>query len=64
MTEETLTTAYRGNNTLGLVALILAIVGLLLTISIIGIIFGIPLLLLAFILGIIALFKSPKGKAR
>ena len=53
-----------GKNTLGLVALILAIIGLLLTISLFGSPIGIPLLFLAFILGIIALFKSPRGKAR
>ncbi|GHV21631.1 hypothetical protein FACS189428_2360 [Clostridia bacterium] len=50
-------------NTLGLVALILAIIGLLLTISIFGSILGIPLLCLALILGIIALFRRPRGNA-
>ncbi|MDR2540923.1 MAG: hypothetical protein LBD11_03980 [Candidatus Peribacteria bacterium] len=50
-------------NTLGLVALILAIIGLLLTISVFGSILGIPLLCLALLLGIIALFKRPRGNA-
>ncbi|MDR0860829.1 MAG: hypothetical protein LBO09_07870 [Candidatus Peribacteria bacterium] len=50
-------------NTLGLVALILAIIGLLLTISLFGSFLGVPLLCLALLLGIIALFKRPRGKA-
>jgi hypothetical protein len=50
-------------NTLGLVALILAIVGLFLLISIIGSPLGIILLIVALILGIIAVFKKPRGKA-
>lgn len=50
-------------NALGVIALIIAIVGLLLTITLFGSIVGIPLLLLALLLGIIALFWSPRGSA-
>jgi hypothetical protein len=50
-------------NTLGLVALILSVVGLLLLISIIGSPIGILLLVIALIMGIVAVFKTPKGKA-
>jgi hypothetical protein len=53
----------KATNTLGVVALILTIIGLLLTISVVGILFGIPLLLLGLLLGIIAVFKKPRGKA-
>ncbi|MDR0651644.1 MAG: hypothetical protein LBG59_10040 [Candidatus Peribacteria bacterium] len=50
-------------NTLGIVALVLTSIGLLLTISLVGIFFGIPLLMLGLLLGIIAVFKKPRGKA-
>lgn len=65
MAEETTvtTSSNKGSNTTGLVALILAIIGLLLTISIIASPIGIILLVLALLLGIIWLFKAPRGKA-
>ena len=63
-TTESTSNSCCGKNTLGLVALVIAVIGLLLTISIAGSFFGIPLLVLAFILGLIALFKRPRGKAR
>jgi NADH:ubiquinone oxidoreductase subunit K len=50
-------------NTLGVVALVLAIIGLLLTISLVGIFLGVPLLVVALILGLIAVCKPPRGKA-
>ena len=71
MTEETLPTtspcsptACCGQNKLGLVALIIAIIGLLLTISFVGSVFGVPLLVISLVLGIVALFRRPRGKAR
>jgi heme/copper-type cytochrome/quinol oxidase subunit 2 len=50
-------------NMLGIVALVTAIIGLLLTLSIFGSIVGIPLLILALLLGIIAVFRRPRGNA-
>ena len=50
-------------NSLGLVAFILSIIGILLLISIFGAVLGIPLLILAFILSLIALCKPPRKKA-
>jgi hypothetical protein len=60
--NEAVSTA-KPTNTLGLVALVLAIIGLLLTISLVGILFGVPLLVVALILGLIALCKPPRAKA-
>ncbi|MDR2415537.1 MAG: hypothetical protein LBD75_02780 [Candidatus Peribacteria bacterium] len=53
----------KATNTLGLVALILTIIGLLLTISLIGIFFGVPLLVVGLLLGLIAVFKTPRRNA-
>jgi uncharacterized Tic20 family protein len=57
MVEETLTPSPR--NTLATIALMLAIIGVVLSFFLIGI----PLLVLSLLLGIIALFKAPRGKA-
>jgi hypothetical protein len=57
MTEKNLTPT---KNTLATVALMLSIIGLVLSFFVIGI----PLLVLSLLLGIIALFKAPRGKAR
>jgi hypothetical protein len=57
MAEETLTPSPR--NTLATIALVLAIIGVVLSFFLIGI----PLLVLSLLLGIIALFKAPRGKA-
>jgi len=50
-------------NAWGNVALVFAIFGLLLTISILGIPLGIILLVIAFILGFIGIWFKPRGKA-
>ena len=56
-------TEQKSSNTLGVVALVLAIVGLVCTISLIGLPIGIICLFVALVLGIIALFRQPRGKA-
>lgn len=64
MTEQTTTeVTTKGTNTIGLVALVLSIVGLLLVLSIFWSPFGIIILVLALILGLIGIFKEPRGKA-
>ena len=53
----------KSSNTLGTVAFVLSIVGLVLCLLIFGLPFGIFFLVIALILGLIALGKKPRGKA-
>jgi energy-coupling factor transporter transmembrane protein EcfT len=65
MVEETsvINDAPKKSNTCGLLALIFALIGVVLTISLIGAPIGIIFLIVAGILGLIGLFKAPRGKA-
>jgi len=56
-------TETKKKNGLGNFALIASIIGLLLTLSIFGVFIGVPLLGVALLIGIIALFKAPRTKA-
>ncbi len=55
--------APRRKNGRGSVALVFAILGLLLTISVLGAPLGILFLVIALLLGLIGIFFKPRGKA-